>query len=45
MQPPASSTSLGDAEAADQTMRKVLDLCREIGATGHAEHLACEIAA
>jgi class 3 adenylate cyclase/tetratricopeptide (TPR) repeat protein len=36
---------LGDTPAADQALREALDLYRTIGATGHAERLAREIAA
>jgi len=39
------AVALGDAPGAGQMLRQSLDLYREIGATGHAERLAREIAA
>jgi adenylate cyclase len=38
------ATALGDAGAADRALRQALALDREIGATGHAERLARELA-
>lgn len=39
------AAALGDAPGAGQALRQALDFYREIGATGHAERLAQEIAA
>ena len=36
--------ALGDAPASDRAVREALDLYRSIGATGHAERLARELA-
>jgi tetratricopeptide (TPR) repeat protein len=38
------AAALGDAPASDRTLRQALDVYREIGATGHAERLARELA-
>jgi tetratricopeptide (TPR) repeat protein len=39
------AASLGDTPASERTLREALDLYRMIGATGHADRLAREIAA
>ena len=39
------AAALGDTAASEQALREALDLYRDIGATGHAERLAREIAA
>lgn len=38
------AAALGDARASDRALRQALDLYRAIGATGHAERLARELA-
>ena len=37
------AAALGDAPAADRTLRQALELYREIGASGHAERLTGEL--
>jgi hypothetical protein len=38
------AAALGDAAASGRDLRRALDVYREIGATGHAERLAQELA-